>query len=125
VKLLRCKTSDKLPPTIHKEEEDCCQQLFSCITTLFASCCGHNNTDNSKPQVRVPATKPYISDPAYSHFHALRLLQEAIHGRQFGSDEEVKEAVHTWVREQSKAFFPFGIRKLADRYKKCVELDSD
>jgi len=28
-------------------------------------------------------------------------MQEALHGRQFGSDEEVKETVHTWIiREQ-------------------------
>jgi hypothetical protein len=37
----------------------------------------------------------------------------------------VKEAVHTWIREQPKTFFPFGIRELVGRYKKCVELDRD
>jgi len=37
----------------------------------------------------------YSSDPTQSHFHALRLLKETLHGRQFGSNEKVKAAVHT------------------------------
>jgi len=33
--------------------------------------------------------------------HTATFMQEALHGRQFGSDEEVKETVHTWIiREQ-------------------------
>jgi hypothetical protein len=51
--------------------------------------------------------------------------KEALLGRQFGRDEEVKEAVHTWIREQPKPCFSDRIRKLVDRYKKCVELLGD
>jgi hypothetical protein len=32
--------------------------------------------------------------------------QEALRGRRVTSDEEVKEAVHAWVREQPKASSP-------------------
>jgi hypothetical protein len=41
------------------------------------------------------------------------------------SDEEVKEAVHTWLREQPKSFFSAGIQKLVERYNKCIVLQGD
>jgi hypothetical protein len=44
---------------------------------------------------------------------------------QITSDEEVKEAVHTWLREQLKSFFSAGIQKLVERYNKCVVLQGD
>jgi len=45
-------------------------------------------------------------------------------GRGFGIDEEVKEAVHTWIRQQSKTFSD-GIRKLVDGKQRRVELQED
>jgi len=62
----------------------------------------------------------YSLDLAPCDCHALGPLQEALLGRQFGSDEEVKEAVLTRIREQPKPCFSDGIRKLVNRYKKCV-----
>jgi histone-lysine N-methyltransferase SETMAR len=64
----------------------------------------------------------YSPDLAPCDFHAFDALTEALHCRQFGSDEEEKEVVHTWIREQPKNFFSNGIKKLVDRYKKCVEM---
>jgi hypothetical protein len=37
--------------------------------------------------------------------------KEALRGRRFTSDEEVKKAVHTWLREQPTSFFSAGIEK--------------
>jgi hypothetical protein len=37
------------------------------------------------------------------------------------SDQEVKEAVHAWLTAQPKTFFSEGIRKLVQRWTKCVE----
>jgi hypothetical protein len=65
---------------------------------------------------------PYSPDLALCDFHASSPLTEALCGCRFGSREEAKEAVHTWIREQSKTFFSDRIRKLVDCYKKCVEL---
>jgi hypothetical protein len=45
--------------------------------------------------------------------------------RRFISDEEVKEAVHTWLREQPKSFFSAGIQKLVEQYNKCIVLQGD
>jgi len=49
-------------------------------------------------------------------------LKGALRGSRFASSEEVKEAVHTWLREQPKSFFYAGIQKLVERYNKCIVL---
>ena len=56
---------------------------------------------------------PYSPDLAPSDYH------------RFASDEEVKKAVHTWLREQPKSFFSAGIQKLVERYNKCIVLQGD
>jgi hypothetical protein len=38
--------------------------------------------------------------------------------------EEI-QAVHKWLRDQPKTFFVEGIRKLADRWTKCIEKEGD
>jgi len=52
-------------------------------------------------------------------------LKEVLHGRRFTSNEEVKEEVHTWLREQPKSFFCAGIQKLVEWYNKCIALQGD
>jgi hypothetical protein len=92
--------------------------------------------DSSHPHVAAAARKqtnrilkfevlphsPYSPILAPCDFHASVPLKEALSGRRFGCDEEVQEAVRTWIREQPKTFLSDVIRKLVDRYKKCVEL---
>jgi hypothetical protein len=68
---------------------------------------------------------PCSPDLALCNFHTLAPLKEALRGCQFGSDEEVKEGMHTWIHEQPKMFFSNGIRKLVNSYRKCVELQGD
>jgi histone-lysine N-methyltransferase SETMAR len=51
--------------------------------------------------------------------------KKALRGRQFGSDEEVKQVVHTWLCDQPKTFFCNGIKKLVERCKKCVDKQGD
>jgi len=68
---------------------------------------------------------PYSPDFAPSDYHICGPLKEALRGRRVTSDEEVKEAVHTWLREQLKSFFSTGIQKLVERYNKCIVLQGD
>jgi len=56
---------------------------------------------------------PHSPDLAPSDYHIFGPLKEALHGRRIISDEEVKEAVHTWLREQPKSFST-GIQKLVE-----------
>ena len=48
-----------------------------------------------------------------------------IRGRRFAADDEVKEAVHDWLRSQPQTFFSSGIKKLTDRWAKCIEKKGD
>jgi len=47
----------------------------------------------------------YSLDLAPSDYHLFYPLKEALKGRRFTSDEEVKEAVHEWLAAQPKTFF--------------------
>ena len=46
-------------------------------------------------------------------------------GREFSSDDEVQEAVQTWLCELPKISFSDRIQKLAHRYLKCNALQGD
>jgi hypothetical protein len=52
-------------------------------------------------------------------------MKKFLRGKRFSSDEEVKEAVTTWFEEQSKDFFPRGIKSLQQKWAKCIELLGD
>ena len=45
----------------------------------------------------------------------------ALRCRRFAADDEVKEAVHDWLHSQPQTFFSNGIKKLTDRWTKCIE----
>jgi len=49
-----------------------------------------------------PAHSP---DLAPSDFHLFGPLKNALRGRRFADDDEVKEAVHDWLRNQPQNFF--------------------
>jgi hypothetical protein len=55
---------------------------------------------------------------APSDYHLFGSLKKALQGRRFGSDEEVKQAMHTWLCDQPKTFFCDGIKKLVECCKK-------
>jgi hypothetical protein len=59
-------------------------------------------------------------DRAPSNYHIFGPLKEALCGHRFTSDEEVKEAVRTWLREQQKSFFSAGKQKLVERYNNAL-----
>ncbi|GBN74289.1 hypothetical protein AVEN_35324-1 [Araneus ventricosus] len=42
--------------------------------------------------------------------------------KRFGSDEELENAVATWLNELAAEEYDMGILKLVDRYDKCVNL---
>jgi hypothetical protein len=50
--------------------------------------------------------------------------REALGSCRFTSDEEVKKAVHTWLREQLKSSSA-GIQKLVEQYNKCIVLQGE
>ncbi|PNF23181.1 hypothetical protein B7P43_G02737 [Cryptotermes secundus] len=85
----------------------------------------HTAETLQKLKFDVMAHPPYSPDLAPSDYHLFGPLKEALRGRRFTSDQEVKEAVHVWLATQPKTFFSEGIRKLVQRWTKCVEKQGD
>jgi len=54
----------------------------------------------------------YSPDLAPSDFHLFGPLKNALRGRRFAADDEVKEAVHDWLRSQPQNLFPTALRSL-------------
>ena len=65
-----------------------------------------------KLKFEVLAHPPYSPNLAPSDYHLFGPLKEALRGRQFTLDQELKEAGHAWLTAQPKTFFPEGIKKL-------------
>jgi hypothetical protein len=68
---------------------------------------------------------PYSPDLTPSDYHLFGLLKDALRGREFSTDKEVREAVHKWLRDQPKTFFLEGIRKFVDHWTKCIKKEGD
>ena len=67
----------------------------------------------------------YSPDLAPSDYHLFGPLKEVLRGCRFSSDQELKEAVQAWLVAQPKTFFAEGIKKLVQRWKKCIEMQGD
>jgi len=68
----------------------------------------------------------YSLDLAPSDFHLFGLLKNALRGRRFSCDDnDVKAAVHQWLRTQAKTFFADGIKKLVGRWEKFIAKQGD
>lgn len=60
-------------------------------------------------------TLPYpacSSDLAWTDFHLIGPLKEALHGSKFRDNDEVKKNVLNWLRFQDKDLFAAGIKIL-------------
>lgn len=64
---------------------------------------------------------PYSPDLAPSDYHLFPKLKEFLGGKQFDNDEELKEAVISWLRSLAVEEYNTGIEKLIPRYKKCLD----
>ena len=65
---------------------------------------------------------PYSPDMAPSEFYRVPKLKCLLRGTQYGSNEGVIEAVNEYLRDQEKAFYFEGIRKLEQRRAKYIAL---
>jgi len=68
---------------------------------------------------------PYSPDLAPSDFRMFGPLKEAMGGKKFCSDEEVRHAVHEWLRGLPKEFFSKGIYALCKSWRTCIERGGD
>ena len=68
---------------------------------------------------------PYSPDRAPSDFHMFGPLEEAMGGKKFRSDEEVRHAVHEWLCGLPKEFFSKGIYALCKHWRNSIERGGD
>ena len=68
---------------------------------------------------------PHSPDMAPSDFYLFPKLKSHLHGTQYGSNEVVIEAVKEYLGDQENAFYFEGIRKLEQRWAKCIALMGD
>ncbi|GBN19409.1 hypothetical protein AVEN_205798-1, partial [Araneus ventricosus] len=102
---------------------------FPCYTLLpsFVHCI------QTKDRSRISAAQltplfdhpPYSLDLAPSDFHLFLKLKEFLGGKRFGSDEELENAVPTWLNELAAKENDVGILKLVERYDKCLNVGGD
>lgn len=65
---------------------------------------------------------PYSPDLAPSDFYLFPKLKKHLRGRQFSSDEELKETISEFFEGLPKEFFSEGIALLEKRWTKCVSV---
>ena len=64
---------------------------------------------------------PYSPDLAPSDFHFFPHLKRDLKGTHFTSDDELKQAVTSWIKRRTPEFFIDSMRKLVLRWEKCTE----
>ena len=68
---------------------------------------------------------PYTPDLAPSDFHLFGPLKDALHGTRFEDDENVIQAVRTWLCEQETSWYREGMCALVLHWRKAVYVDGD
>jgi len=68
---------------------------------------------------------PYSPDLVSSVFHFFPHLKRDLKGTHFTSDDEVKQAVTSWIKQITPEFFIDGMRNLVLRWEKCIEQQGD
>lgn len=94
--------------------------------------------DNARPHTSLATTAaiarmgwsvvphpPYSPDLAPSDFHLFPSMKEDIRGQRFDDLDEVKRAIHSWVRQCPQDFFRSGFLAWMKRWRKCVEGGGD
>ncbi|KFM58918.1 Histone-lysine N-methyltransferase SETMAR, partial [Stegodyphus mimosarum] len=63
---------------------------------------------------------PYSPDLAPSDYHLFLHMKRELGGKRFGSDDDTKNAVDSWLSKLAGSFYDDGIQKLVTRYDKCL-----
>jgi len=69
---------------------------------------------------KILSRSPYSSDLTPSAFHLFEPFKQALRGKYFRSNEEVKNQAQKWLRDQPEEFYARGIHKLEERRDECT-----
>ena len=78
-----------------------------------------------KLKFEVLSHPPYSPDLAPKDFHFFPPLKRDLKGTHFTSDDEVKQALTSWIKQRTPEFFIDGMRKLVLSWKTCIERQGD
>ena len=67
----------------------------------------------------------YSPDLAPSDFHLFEPHKDPLHGKKFGFESGLKSAMKKVVKTTSKDWFEKGVKKAAERWRKCIDLLRD
>jgi hypothetical protein len=66
---------------------------------------------------------PYSPDVAPSYFNLFGPMKRGLGGKRFRNNDEVIAAVQSWVHKQPQTFFETVIKKLPERWHKCMAVN--
>jgi hypothetical protein len=72
--------------------------------------------------LRHPPYSPYL---APSDYHLFGPMMGFLGSKRFWNNDEVIAAVQSWIHKQPKTFFETGIKKLPERWHKCMVVNGD
>jgi hypothetical protein len=67
----------------------------------------------------------YSPDLAPSDYHLFRPMKRVLGGKGFWNNDEVIAGVQSWIHKQPKTFFETAIKKLPERWHKCMAVNRD
>jgi transposase len=68
---------------------------------------------------------PYSPDLAPSDYHLFGPMKGVLGDKRFRNNDDVIAAVQSWIHKQPKTFFETGIKKLPERWHKCMAVNRD
>jgi hypothetical protein len=68
---------------------------------------------------------PYSPDLSPSDYHLFGPMKRVLGGKRFRTNDEVIAAVQSWIHKQPKTFFETVIKKLPERWHKCMTVNRD
>lgn len=84
-----------------------------------------NSKFSTKQEVESSPHPPFSPDLASSFFHLFGPLKDALPGRRFAGDNELKYSVREDLRRLSKEFYATGVHLYMQSWKKCVDNEED
>jgi histone-lysine N-methyltransferase SETMAR len=76
-------------------------------------------------KIEVLYNPPYSPDLTPSDFHSLPHLKRDVKRFHFTSDDEVKQAVTSCIKQRTPEFFIDGMRKVVLGWEVCIERQGD
>ena len=115
---------NELKPAIRSKHRGLLSKRVLCHDNAHPHTAAHTVDTPRARKFGVLKHPPYGPDLAPSDFHFFGPMKEHLQGQKF-ADDEVMEAVQSWLKATPKSFFLEGIHKLVDRWTKCVAKQGD